>query len=163
MVIKFAALQYQASFAISVGLASQADGGTPFSTNKSDGLGLAWMLDGRLLSQDFRSRFWLTTADGKDRVMAFDARGDLWQGDFSICGGASFLVLARMSGGLWRVDTTGKDFQAVSRGKLDLGPDCSPDGKWIIYSSGSDQSESLTKVPVAGGSPEKLLERPRRR
>ena len=157
---QFAALQHQTSYTISVGPPSQADGGTLFSTNKSDGLGLAWLPDGRLLSQDSRSRFWLTATDGKDRVMAFDARGDVWSGDFSICGGASFMVLARMSGGIWRVDTTGKDFQAVSRSKLDLHPDCSPDGNWIVYSSGSEKGFSLTKVSVSGGSPENLSERP---
>lgn len=154
---QFAALQRQESYSISVGAPSQADQVTPFSTNKSDGLALAWMPDGQLLSEDMQSRFWLTQANGKDRVMIFDGKGELPFGGFSICGSGSFLVLTRFNGGIWRVDITGRNYQALSTDKGASDPDCSPDGNSMIYTSFSERGVSLMRAPIAGGTVENLL------
>jgi eukaryotic-like serine/threonine-protein kinase len=43
---------------------------------------------------------------------------------------------------------------------MDDAPACSPDGNWIMYSSGSEKGFSLVRVPIAGGLPEILLGRP---
>jgi serine/threonine protein kinase len=154
---EFAALQQQDSYSISVGASSQADQLTAFGTNKSDGLGLAWTPDGRLLSEDVQSRFWLTQANGKDHVMIFDGKGEMPYGDFSTCGGGSFLLLDRMNGGIWRVDTTGRNYRALSTEKGASDPDCSSEGNSMIYSSNSEKGANLMGGPIAGGTAENLL------
>jgi len=154
---QFAALQYQESYSISVGAPSQADQVTPFSTNKSDGLALAWMPDGQLLSEDMQSRFWLTHANGRDRITIFDGKGELPWGGFSVCGSGSFLLLTRFNGGIWRVDITGRNHQVVSTDKGASDPDCSPDGNSMIYSSNSEKGSILMRAPIAGGTVENLL------
>jgi Tol biopolymer transport system component len=40
---------------------------------------------------------------------------------------------------------------------LDDGVDCSPDGKWIIYSSRGENGENLLRVPTSGGMAERVL------
>jgi Tol biopolymer transport system component/predicted Ser/Thr protein kinase len=160
---QFAAVQFEWSFTIFVGGASNPDAGTAISASRSDGLGLAWMPDERLLLQDVKSQFWLTTSDGKDRAAAFHSEGDVVNGGFSICGGGSFIVLTRIAGdrpSIWRVDATGKNFQQLSKGESSAFADCSPDGNWIIYSSVSEKGFRLVRVPAGGGSPDSLLEKP---
>jgi Tol biopolymer transport system component len=157
---QFAAVQSQRSLTMFVGAASKPAEGSPISVSHSDGIGLAWMPDGKLLSQDTRSQFSLASADGKDRVVAFQVRGDVWNGAFSICGGGSFLVLTESTGvhsSIWRVDTSGGNFQPLSKDHDDGSADCSPDGNWIIYTSASEKGDRLMRVPAAGGSPASLL------
>jgi eukaryotic-like serine/threonine-protein kinase len=154
---QFATRQRQESIRISVSSALHPDQGDALTLSKSDGIGLAWMPDGRLLSQDVQSKFWLTSIETKERMLYFDGEDEVWNADFAICNGGKSLVFARISGGLWQVDTTtGKNIQPFSKNTFDGGPDCSPDGKWIIYSSRSENGMNLLRVPGSGGAAENV-------
>ena len=154
---QFATRQYQESISVSVGPAAHPNQGSALTTTKSDGIGLAWMPDGRLLSQDVQSKFWLTSIDSKERILAFDGNEDAW--GFSICDRGKFLVFGRLNGVIWRVDTDGRNLRALSKGRLDYNPDCSPDGKWIIYSSKSEREkgDDLVRIPSDGGATKSIL------
>jgi len=54
---------------------------------------------------------------------------------------------------IWRMDAGGGRLKQLSEGGS---PVCSPDGKWVYYSNGS----KLTRVPLEGGTPERLSELP---
>jgi len=155
---QFATRQVQESIRISVSSALHPDQGDDLSLTKSDGIGLTWMPDGRLLSQDVQSKFWLTSIETKERTLSFDGENDIWNGDFAVCNGGKSLVIGRSSGGVWQVDTTtGKNIQPFSKNMFDDGADCSPDGKWIIYSSRSENGMNLWRVPTSGGTAERVL------
>ena len=153
---QFSANQTQRTYTISVGLASQPDQGTPLESSRSDGLGLAWMPDGRLISQDSQSRFWVAQIDGGGREMIADTKDDLPTGDFALCADGSFLVFSRLNQGVWRVDTTGRNYRSILGGQA-TNPDCAPDGNSIIYSPYSEGGQTLMRLPIAGGEPENLL------
>jgi Tol biopolymer transport system component len=160
---QFATVQTQRSRTILVGAASAPDKSRPIGASRSDGVGLTWMPDGRLLSMDDSSHFWLSSAEGKDRISAFNSE-QVFPNQFSICGGGSFLLLTRYTGAattIGRVDITGRNSRQLTEGDYDNFADCSPDGKWIIYSPISDKGwRRLTKIPVSGSSaPENLLEK----
>jgi eukaryotic-like serine/threonine-protein kinase len=158
---QFATVQTQTSNTILVGAASAPDEGSPIGASRSDGVGLAWMPDGRLMSMDETAHFWLSSADGKDRISVFDSE-KVFPNQFSICGGGSFLSVTRDTGGnttIGRVDVTGRNSRQLTEGD-DMFADCSPDGKWIIYTSTSEKGDRLMKIPVTGSSPpESLLEK----
>jgi hypothetical protein len=82
---RFSAMQTQSSNTILVGPAADPDRATPIGAAQSDGWGLAWTLDGKILSTDgnpnsseSNSQFWLSSPDRQDRVAAFRIEGDLW-------------------------------------------------------------------------------------
>ena len=107
----------------------------------------------RACSQDSGSR----PSEPKKERSIFDGEHEVWNGDFAVCNGGKSLVFSRRSGGIWQVDTTtGKNIQPLSKIILDLGPDCSPDGKWIIYSPRSENGENLLRVPASGGTAESV-------
>jgi serine/threonine protein kinase/Tol biopolymer transport system component len=54
---------------------------------------------------------------------------------------------------IWRTDSSGGNLKQLSDGKDDGSPVCSPDSKFVLYHDGNDR---LWKVPVEGGTPQKL-------
>jgi Tol biopolymer transport system component len=142
-----------------VGPASDPDKATLISASNSNSRSLAWTADRKLLSTDGR-QFWLASDDGRDRVSLFRLDGLLFPGSFSMCG-SNLLVLNRSirSGEttVWRADSTGGNLVQLTKGPSDDFPDCSPDGRWIVYSHEADNKELLVKVPISGGPPQILL------
>jgi eukaryotic-like serine/threonine-protein kinase len=159
---QFATVQIQSSSTVFVGDGSTPDHAAPISTTRSDGYGLAWTPDGRLLTQDVKSQFWLSTPDGKDRSLAFYSDAEVESGAYSICGKGNFLVLTRFKTAhlsIWRTDMAGRHFQPLSKGDAAL-VDCSPDGNSIIYSSISDEGWRLMRASSDGSRAESLSDKP---
>ncbi len=148
-----AAVRVQTYFTMFVDPASRPEQGTAISAGKSDGIGLAWMPDGNLVSQNVDSEFSSLTPDGKRRVALF--KDQVFPGGFSLCRDGRFIVLqSSLSGDLsaiWRMDFTGHNLKQLTEGPSDIAPDCSPDGQSVIYLS--IYSQYLTKIPIDGGTP----------
>ncbi len=51
---------------------------------------------------------------------------------------------------VWRADADGANAKEISDTKSDFGPICSPDGKWVYYSTG----ETIRRISVDGGKSE---------
>jgi serine/threonine protein kinase len=149
-----AAVQVQDLYTIFVSPAAKPDQGRAISSGRSDGLGLAWMPDGTLLSQNVESEFSSLTPDGNRRVTLF--KDDVFPGDFSVCKDGHSVVLARWRGGelitIWRTDVTGHDWKQLTEGPQDMAPDCSPDGRSVIYVSQPGKINRLTGVSLDGGA-----------
>ncbi len=149
-----AGVQVQVPYTIFVGPASKPDQGTAITSGKSDGLGLAWMPDGTLLSQSVESEFFSLTSDGKHRASLF--KEDVFQGDFSLCKDGRFIVFASRGAGelstIWRADASGHDLKRLTEGPEDSAPDCSPDDRSVIYLSQPGKIFRLTRVSVDGGA-----------
>ena len=53
---------------------------------------------------------------------------------------------------IWRVGVDGSNPKKLTKGKLDLGPVCSPDAKWVYYRD--FDVFQIKRVPTQGGIPE---------
>ncbi len=74
----------------------------------------------------------------------------------SACGdGRSIVFQARSEGrvNIWRMDADGSNPLRLTQGETDYTPDCSPDGKWLVYS----QEHSINRLPIEGGTPTPLV------
>jgi len=83
----------------------------------------------------------------------------------SACANGRYIVFSILAHGgaktqtIWRMDVGGGNLKQLSDGKYDRFPVCSPDGKWVYYTDW-DNAGKLTRVPLDGGKPERLSERP---
>ena len=60
---------------------------------------------------------------------------------------------------IWRVDADGRNPTRLTRGRMDVEPVCTPDGKWVIYVSYDEESNpKLHKVSIDGGEPVMLTD-----
>lgn len=147
-----AAVQVQDTFTTFVGPASKPQQGTVITTGKSDGIGLGWMPNGTLLSQNVDSEFFLFTTDGKSRTSLF--KDEVFQGYFSICKNGRFILLGRRGlgddqGTIWRADASGNNLKQLTKGPQDAAPDCSPDGQSLVYLS--ENGMPPMRVSIDGG------------
>jgi Tol biopolymer transport system component len=157
---QFIAVKKESPATIFVAESSSPDAGIPLSTSTSDGIGLSWMPDGRILSQDKSSRFWLSSADGKDRAVAFEGLGEIQNGAFAICGSSGLVLITRGNGdhvNIWSIEVTGRNLRQLTDGEENLLADCSPDGRSMIYSSKSPQGFSIVQTLMPEGTPQNLL------
>ena len=57
---------------------------------------------------------------------------------------------------IWRMDSDGNNPKQLTDGPFQSsGPDCSPDGKWVVYSKWGAE-KGIWKVPMGGGNPVRL-------
>ena len=55
---------------------------------------------------------------------------------------------------IWRINIDGSDPQQLTNGPGEGWPECSPDGKWLVYVSfAASAPQNLWKVPIEGGDP----------
>jgi Tol biopolymer transport system component len=62
----------------------------------------------------------------------------------------------KSSGGetnVWRADTTNNQVIKLTTGTFDASPICSPDGKWVYYTSPNPPEPKIQKVSIDGGAP----------
>src|SRR5580765_4986192 len=57
---------------------------------------------------------------------------------------------------IWRMDIDGGNQKQLTD-KADINPDCSPDGRWVIYASTANK-ETIWKVSIDGGQPVQLTQ-----
>jgi Tol biopolymer transport system component len=58
---------------------------------------------------------------------------------------------------IWRIDKDGSNPKQITFGADDIAPQCTPDGKWVVFTSPNSKSAyALHRVPVEGGEPEAL-------
>ncbi len=159
----FAAVKVESQSKVLVSSASNPGLGATLNTRNTDGIGLAWLSAERLLSQDDSSRFWVLSRDGRTRTLAFDGFDNVVNGGFSVCGDGSSVLFARGGGDhihIWRADIDGRNVLQMTKGETDLAADCSPDGKWIIYSAISSKGARIQRISTQGGEPTTLFEAP---
>jgi len=82
----------------------------------------------------------------------------------SVCANGRYFVFAlgrpgAKAIGVWRMDPGGGNIKQLSDDKEDRYPVCSPDAKWVYYTDW-DNGGILSRVPLDGGKPERLSERP---
>ena len=119
--------------------------------------------DGRVVyrsSSSGESALWLISADGAQRnQLAVSALSDL---GFSISPDGRYVVYTSTQTGsinLWRLDTTSGASVQLTYGNGESRPQCSPDGRSVIYEQGiGNVRRTLWKVPIEGGEPSPLAD-----
>lgn len=122
-----------------------------------------WTPDGKIIyrsDKDGISNLWIMEADGTNRKQLtinaqVDSRG------LCISPDGKYLVFASWRSGksnLWRVNADGSNLTQLTDGEAEAHPQCTPDGSTVIYQKGLLTFPTLWKVPLSGGTPEKLTE-----
>lgn len=120
---------------------------------------LIWLPDGRLAytsNAGGSSDIWTMNADGSGvRQLTVDANARL--GLSVTTDGKQFIFAAEREGkyNLWRVDIDGSNLTRITDGDGEFYPQCTPDGRWIVYQSGGNYP-TLRKMPVGGGASEAI-------
>ncbi len=120
---------------------------------------LIWLPDGRLAytsNAGGSSDIWTMNADGSGiRQLTVGANARL---GLAVTGDEKQIVFAAERGGkynLWRVGIDGSNPERITNGDGEFYPQCTPDGRWIVYQSGGNYP-TLWKIPVGGGEPTQI-------
>jgi DNA-binding winged helix-turn-helix (wHTH) protein/Tol biopolymer transport system component len=138
------------------------DRGRPITRTPSHAgiVSLAWTRDGQILYER-------DMAGGIEiHIMAADGSGShllplkpMRAALYSTCPDGT-LIFCVVQGGRWRIWRSardGSDDKFITDGEGETEPQCTPDGKWVVYDSFS--SRRVFKVPVDGGSPVQVSSR----
>jgi len=134
-----------------VGPAGDASRARQITSRQTAVGGLSWTPDGRIVYGDENGELFAVRADGSSRMLLTPS-GHSWAP--SVCGDGRFLVYFAVGSGainVWRADADGSNPTQLTNEKIAFFPQCSPDGKWVMYARGDNFS--LWRVPIEGGPP----------
>jgi eukaryotic-like serine/threonine-protein kinase len=145
-----------------VALDGEASRATQITFSNFDGTeGIAWTPDGKIVYASLasgNSDLWITDADGSNqRQLTIDARNNSYPAPSSDGRYIVYVSDRKGSTNIWRMDRDGRNQTQLTHGSGEVFPECSPDGKWVVYNSVGDFT--LWKVPMGGGDPEQLTTR----
>jgi len=119
----------------------------------------SWMPDGRIVFASADGNLSTLNPDGSGRRLLTRGRTS-W--DPSVCGDGRYIVYSAYGEqkiGVWRMDADGSNSIRIADETFALSPQCSPDGKWVIYLRGP--SWIPMRVAITGEkSPETLSQSP---
>lgn len=127
---------------------------------------VCWLPDGRIVAPSNTSgsrEIWAMNSDGTDpKKLTSDGLPKFWP---TASADGRYIVFSALDNDasyhIWRMDIDGSDLKRLTNGVGENFPSCSPDG-WVIYSSGTGDELTLWKVPIDGGEPIQLVEKPSR-
>ena len=120
-----------------------------------------WTRDGKLLipqAGDIRA----VAPGGGETVLLFDKSHN--PNTAVPCGNDSIVFRAIGRSGpasvnLWKADAREGSATQLTFGRNEFNPQCSPDGKWVYFVAAAE-NQALKRVPVAGGTPETIIDEP---
>jgi Tol biopolymer transport system component/DNA-binding winged helix-turn-helix (wHTH) protein len=118
--------------------------------------GFSWMPDGRIVFASQDGKIFVVNQDGSGRSRLTPDDSPNW--DPSVCGDGRYIVYAayrEQKQGIWRMDADGSNPTRIADETVAGGPQCSPDGKWVVYFRGP--SWTAVKVPITGAKPPEVL------
>jgi Tol biopolymer transport system component/DNA-binding winged helix-turn-helix (wHTH) protein len=116
----------------------------------------SWMPDGRIIFASQDGDLYSVNQDGSGRTLLTPDHRFNW--DPSVCGDGRYIVYAadrEQKHGIWRMSADGSNPIRIADETFAGGPQCSPDGKWVVYVRGP--SWTPVKVPITGAKPPEVL------
>jgi len=112
----------------------------------------SWTSNGRILFASGDGNLSILNSDGSVRTLLSSNDHAIW--DPSVCGDGRYIVYSaylEQKVGVWRIDADGSNPIRIADEAVATSPQCSPDGKWVIYLQGA----SLTpmRVTITGEKP----------
>jgi Tol biopolymer transport system component len=137
---------------------------SPGSSEQDGFYGFSWMPDGRILyasDPDRKSHLCVMNWDGS-YAKEFPVAVPTGVG-VSACPDGRHVLFASQ-GRIARVDSEGGNLKRLTTGEghYDSAPRCSPDGKWVVYGSRRADDRTLWRIPIEGGTPVQLRDKPTR-
>ncbi len=119
----------------------------------------AWTPDGKLLAEQENGIFQMNSDGSNRRPLLHDDFPSF--SPISCDHGRYIMFASAFRGGgssmnIWRMDAAGGNLKQLTTGTDDEPAMCSPDGKWLVYAGFDNGKFIAMKVPVDGGSLEKL-------
>jgi Tol biopolymer transport system component len=116
----------------------------------------SWTPDGRILFASGGGSLSILNSDGSTRTLLTTTDRGIW--DPSLCGDGSYIVYSayrEQKLGIWRAAADGSNPIRIADETVAVSPQCSPDGKWVIYFRGP----SLTpmRVTITGEKPPEAI------
>jgi len=114
------------------------------------------MPDGRIIFASQDGNLYAVNQDGSGRTRLMPDDNPKW--DPSVCGNGRYIVYAayrEQKRGIWRMSADGSNPIRIADETFAIGPQCSPDGKWVVYVRGP--SWTPVKVPMTGAKPPEVL------
>jgi serine/threonine protein kinase/Tol biopolymer transport system component len=118
--------------------------------------GFSWMPDGRIIFASQDGNLYAVNQDGSGRSRLTPDDSPNW--DPSVCGDGRYIVYVayrEQKRGIWRMSADGSNPIRIADETLAIGPQCSPDAKWVVYVRGP--SWIPVKVPITGAKPPEVL------
>ena len=112
----------------------------------------SWMPDGRIVFVSGEGNLLSLNPDGSGRTQLTPNDHASW--DPSVCGDGRYIVYSAYEG-IWRINADGSNPTRIADESAAASPQCSPDGKWVIYLRGP--SWTLMRVIIMGEKPPETL------
>jgi eukaryotic-like serine/threonine-protein kinase len=122
--------------------------------------GVAWTPDGRVVYSTETGGawdIWIMNADGSNRRQLTNGVGQ--NVDPQVSPDGRYIVFTSTRAGTvdtWRMDLQGGHAFQLTKDVFSVTPTFSPDGRWVVYKGGA----KIWKIPVEGGTPVALTDRP---
>jgi len=146
-----ASVQSRSANVISLGDAASPDKAAPVRREGTEGIRLAWLPDGRVLTQNARHEFLLMDLnhDARTTLIKREPSGD-FGGACGNTGAFLYDALSSDSGdvNVYRMSLSGAGKKKLTEGHLNASPDCSPDGKQLLYISSLKGKLQLLIAPL---------------
>jgi len=136
-----------------------------FGDSRNDGrYGICWTRNGKILYSSLASGnhdIWIMSSDGTaQKQLTADTYIDSFpspspDGRYVVFKSTRDHGIPR----LWRMDAEGSDLKKLTPDASHSGR-CSPDGVWVVYSSGITGKETLWKTRIDGGDPVQITDYP---
>ncbi|MGB7922604.1 MAG: winged helix-turn-helix domain-containing protein [Pyrinomonadaceae bacterium] len=119
-------------------------------------LGVEWLRDSKIIygsTASGKEDVWLMNADGSDQKQLTTTAGANFEPTVSDDGRTMVYVskAADAAQHLWKMNLENGDCAQLTNGVMDLRPDISPDGRWVVYMSINKGSSTLWKTSLDGG------------
>jgi len=118
--------------------------------------GFSWTSDGRILFASGEGNLSILDFDGSARPLL--TPNDHAIGNPSACGDGRYIVYStyrEQKVGIWRMDADGSNPIRIADETVATSPQCSPDGKWVIYTRGT--SSTPMRVTITGDKPPETI------
>ncbi len=130
-------------------------------TSKEPPIGdFSWMPNGGIVFDNEDLNLFAVNPDGRGHTLLTPKERENWMP--SACGDGRhivFLSYREQKVGVWRMDADGSNPVRLADETLALFPQCSPDGKWVVYVQGD--SWTVVQVPVSGEKPPQVVSQDR--
>ncbi|MCH7547975.1 MAG: serine/threonine-protein kinase [Candidatus Krumholzibacteriota bacterium] len=134
-------------------------------TGVFQGFGVAFTLDGRIVYSSNAggdSDLWIMDGDGKNAMQL--TTGDAVDATPAVSHDGRHIIWATTRAGglnLWKMNLDGTGQKQLTSGSFEWNPQCSADGKWIVFvGAGDGPGSRLFRMPLAGGERELIIEIP---
>jgi len=127
--------------------------------SRADGIsGVIWTPDDKIIYTYYTSGSIQLASASPDGSNVHDiAPGVVSPNWLSSCGDGRHFVFGMSRGkdssSIWRADTDGSNLTQLSTGKIALHPNCSPDGKSVVYVDVTGDATHVMRVGIDGGTP----------